>query len=186
LEVRRIYSKFWNSVRCGGEPDDGQLKACFRGAGTQIATVIGRDEYRDLRVHDRLQIRKIQEQILAWLRNGGSDAQVGRRLWQDLSGVAQMLMQVNRRQDLVDHDSNLLKEAWGLLFNKEPAPPAIPKELFERLKKLLGLDEEVDQLIRGERVDTEVWRQPLERLNKKFSTVGSMGADGGGFTGQFE
>ncbi|MEO1085459.1 MAG: hypothetical protein AAFY88_14565 [Acidobacteriota bacterium] len=42
----------------------------------------------------------------------------------------------------------------------------MPKELFAQLEKLLGLDQELDDLIVNRILYVEAWREPLERLRR--------------------
>jgi hypothetical protein len=170
IEVRRVYARLRKSIGEGEEPSDEELRARLRGVGTQVAMLIGRTIYPELRVDDRFQIRTLQQRILEWLReyDGSERANLtGRRLWQDVAGFARVLGTVNQRQELLEHDARVVAIANGTLFGRSPRAE-VPGGLLGRLEALVGLDEELDALIEEKSTEAEKWRAPITRLARRF------------------
>lgn len=114
LLVRAAYAKFSRRLRAnapaGETPTD--LRTALRRVGTEIAVLVGRDAFPMIRVRDRLQIRSLQRRILDWLHV--LDPVEGARLWQDIVGFVEMLGHVNRREELISHDREVVKTALGV------------------------------------------------------------------------
>ena len=160
LAVRRAYAKFRARVMAGGEPTAETLRARFRGAGTQIAKLVGWEIYPEMRVADRLLLRELQQRILDWLRgaaDGGSAS--GIRLWQDLAGCVEMFSLVNRRQDLVEHDSAIIRRLLDVIEHS-----ALPEPTWDEVRALEGLDHELDQVIAASAKDPAALRAIVSRL----------------------
>ena len=143
LMVRVAYAKFRTRMLVLGQPA-ADLHARLRAAGTQIAILVGREAYPLLRVRDRLQLRDLQHRILAWLRLEERDDVEGERVWQDVATFVDMLTQVNRRQELVEHDARLVAELVRALADVEGP---LGSGLAGRLRPLRGLDDELDSLL---------------------------------------
>ncbi len=181
LEVRRQYARLRRVIH-GPEPTEASLRTRLRSIGTRIAMMVGRDIYTDLRVHDRIQLRKLQQRILDWLRDAdGSTAawKVGMRLWQDLDGFAGLLQQVNRRQELVEHDATRVRELLAVCrYDHEGALLAA---IAEHGKALEGLDDELDQQLTSRTPDPRSVGEVLARLARNFSPEShGFGPSGGG------
>lgn len=159
LAVRRAYAKFRARLNLDGEPVPETLRARLRAAGTQIAILVGWDAYPEMRVQDRLLLRDLQQRILGWLR-GGSDATpaAGLRLWQDLAASVEMFSLVNRRQELVAHDSDIVRKLADAAANTSR------DELRSALRALDGLDPELDRLLLAAQLDHDHAAAVLARL----------------------
>lgn len=141
LAVRRTYAKFRREILFASLHSQ-SIADCLHSGATSVAKLIGRDIYRDLRISDRVEIRKLQERMIAWLRAGPDrDVLAGLRLWQDLCGFANLLAEVNKRQELLEHDRAAVAEALRLLTKKPDGslPPL--------LDTLFGRDDELDELL---------------------------------------
>lgn len=169
LRVRRACAKLRARVVAGGEPTPETLQVRLRGAGTAIAMLVGWEIYPSLRVRDRLQLRELQRRILDWLRQE-RDVEDGLRLWQDLVGFVRMLSQVNRRQELVDHDARVVRAAQGGLASPEIAE--VPAEMLGELRSLEGLDDEVDALLASAERRASAWAEPIARLALQLGVHG--------------
>jgi hypothetical protein len=162
LRVRRACAKLRARVLAGGAPTEATLYVRLRGAGTAIAMLVGWEVYPSLRVRDRLALRDLQRRILDWLRQD-KEPTAGMRLWQDLVGFIRMLAQVNRRQELVDHDTRVVMEMRLRVRALEGA--AVPAAMLAELVALEGLDDEADALLAStDRDGVAAWRETLERL----------------------
>jgi len=169
LAVRRAYAKFRARLNLEGEPRPDTLRSRFRAAGTQIAILVGWDAYPEMRVQDRLLLRELQLRVLGWLR-GGPEATTaaGMRLWQDLAGCVEMFSLINRRQELVAHDSAIVRALVdGERSESDP-------ELREALRPLDGLDRDLDDLLAGPRLAGDQVAAVLARLAQQFG-IGTCG-----------
>lgn len=172
LEVRRAYAKFRSAVLDPPTPTPQTLRACLQGAGAAIARLLGRDVYRDMRFADRAELRRLQERMLGWLNDPGAGPAAGQRLWQDLAGFAELLNEINRRSELVEHDREVAERAFRLLFEADEAPAAVPKELRAPLTALFGRSGEIDQMISDQSWDdAEAWGAPLQVLLEKLGAA---------------
>lgn len=166
LKVRRAYARLRREFERHAQTLP--LKNRFRAIGTQLAVFVGWDVYIDLRVHDRLVLREMQQRILSWLREdtGNKSSQIeGGRLWQDLLGCSQMLTQISRRQELVEHDRALLARL-AQAVEARPLEPLGPPAL-QWLQALEGLDSDLDRLA-GEAAPVDRLQPCLRRLAIQF------------------
>lgn len=98
LLVREAYAKFRARLFAEGTPGLNELYAKMRVVGTHIAVLVGWNAYPLLRVRDRLQLRELQQRILAWLRpQNRVDDVAGMRLWQDVVGFVAMTTPTSSR-----------------------------------------------------------------------------------------
>lgn len=178
LAVRRAYAKLRARIVAGGEPAPDQLRARFRGAGTQIAVLVGRPVYPEMRVHDRLLLRELQQRMLDWLRGGpGMTPAAGLRIWQDLTGCMDMFALVNRRQELVEHDGAIVRALAARVDE-----PTLVDDLHDQLLALEGLDPELDRVLAGEGLDAAALRPIMTRLAAQFRSGGDASSPPAGGT----
>lgn len=170
LEIRRLYSQFRRAILMGGEPGDDDLKARLRGAGHRIAILRDLKIYPFLRIDDRLQIRKLQKRIAAWLvGEGETGEEAGRRLWEDLVAFARLLGEINHRQELREHDRRVVAELCHALFDGGATPREIPPRERKRIQTLFGRDDELDDWItEAQNAKPLQLRVILERLRRQF------------------
>jgi len=167
LAVRRAYAKLRTRVMADGEPSPETVRARFRGAGTQIAILVGWDIYPEMRVQDRLLLRELQQRVLAWLRGEDATAAAGLRLWQDLAGCIEMFSLVNRRQELVEHDGAIVR---ALCVDLEE--PTLSEATRDKLRALEGLDRELDRVVASDPVPVAAVRSIVARLATQFAASG--------------
>ena len=176
LEVRRQYGLLRHAIQ-GHEPSADSIRARLRAVGTRIAMLVGRDIYTDLRVHDRIQIRRLQQRILDWLRKADDSTESwveGRRLWQDLVGFADLIHQVSRRQELAEHDALRLRELLEVARSNQDEQ--LLRTLAEHGRSLEGLDDELDAQLAERTPDPKVLRTLLQRLGRDRSGQGPRSA----------
>lgn len=166
LQIRRLY---WNLRReTGAGPEEERkerpIEARLRSILYRVLAFRELSIYPFLRVDDRVHLRRLLKRILDWLNGDEQDPQVARRLWQDLAGFAELLVQVSHRQELQDHDRRLLHRAYHALFPGGVAVEKIPGRLLGDMQSLLGLSPELDELLEARTADVELWRAPIERL----------------------
>lgn len=143
LRVRRIYAWFRRSIHTDTEVRKDNVVRSLRTVGTRIATLIGKDEYGELRPDDRVLFLRLQRRILVWLASERPTFEEGRRIWEDCRAMADILRQVNLRADLIAHDAALARALSRELEARAVTGP-VAAELFDRLLPLEGLDDELD------------------------------------------
>lgn len=165
LRVRKACAKLRARILSAGTPTPEGLRAHLRGAGTALAVAVGWDVYPQLRVRDRLQLRELQRRVLDWLREP-EDAVAGLRLWQDLVAFIRLLAFINRRQELVEHDTLTIQSALERLGT---CGPSVPEDLIKSLMTLTGLDDDVDALLASSaRADAAAWVPALHRVAQRL------------------
>lgn len=161
LAVRRHYQKLWAFALSFGQVDEGSSRRALRGAGTRIAILVGNDVYNLLREDDRYRLRDLQTRILGWL-SGEEDPLAALRIWQDFALFVEMLRQINLREELIEHDRQVLQDASAhLLAARTQEDQLAGREL---LRSLIGLDDELDRLLAGEPVDPTLLLRAVQRL----------------------
>lgn len=166
LQVRRAYAMLRHTIVGDGPSPGERVRERLRRAAFGIARLIGNDVYGDLRASDRMRIEAVQRQLTEWLEaNRHCDPIVGRRLCQEIENISELLLEVNKRAELREHDQAVAAEAHAKLFSAASAPDLMPQDLQLRLESLFGRDEELDRLI-GDPGPHPVagWKGPLERV----------------------
>ncbi len=199
LEIRRLYCQFRRGISHLGAPETPEeLNSGLRKAAHRIAILRDRSIYPLMRISDRIPIRRLQKRILGWLENhqAADRDEQGRRLWSDLQSFSELLVQVNHREELREHDRRVVRE-WleshfpedlsGELINPltpdltpaeapplDPQDPTMPRlagvEELAELESLLGCSEELDDLLlRPGQHSLEDLRGPLQRIFRKLN-----------------
>ncbi len=169
LEIRRLYGQFRRAIVRGGDPKGEELARQLRSAATRIAILRDLKIYPFLRLDDRLPIRRLQKRILAWLEQDGEDPEEGKPLWQDLVAFARLLAKVNDREELREHDRQAVATVHRMLFAAKHPPKQIAPGHLKELERLLGRDDELDQMIlRPDDHELEDLRDPIERIRNEL------------------
>ncbi len=170
LEIRRLYGQFRRSIIRRNPDDQTSLKSSLRSVANRIAILRDLKIYPFLRIDDRLEIRRLQKRILAWLGGEGDTSnEAGERLWTDLVSFARLLTQVNNREELREHDRRAVAKLYHQLFQASPVPSRLPQHLTADLESLLGRDDELDLLIiKALECPPETLREPLQRMRKEL------------------
>jgi hypothetical protein len=146
------------------QPDIGRR---IRFAGTGIAQLIGREIYEELRIEDRRSLRALQARLFEWLR-GRQDLREGQRIHSELLAFASLLMEVNRRATLVEHDRAVLDKL--LMAIQQPATD--DKTFFKLLRSIRGRDPELDALIEAEaELRPTLWQAPATRTLARLREI---------------
>ena len=191
LEIRRVYGQFRRWVQRGDpDPTGDELQKRLQSAAHRIAILRDLKIYPFLRIYDRVPIRKLQKRIQRWLsedardkaadRAGGESrdedhVETGRQLWSDLLSFAELLGQINHREELREHDRRTIKRLHRLLFGAKRPPEVILPGHLEDLETLIGRDDTLDRIVLDPRSHQVAdLREPLERilreLDQPFST----------------
>lgn len=163
LASRKAYQAYIRAIDAiEARLERGQLTpiGALRLGATNIAMLIGREVYEDLRVDDRRQLRGLQERIFAAVREPSDELRV-RRLWMDLCASAGLLERIHQRSELVEHDFELLSAAL-----EELDDDALD---VQQLAQLHGRDAALDRLLDAESIDAVELRSCLVALHDKLS-----------------
>ena len=169
LNIRRRFVDFWLEAKRRGAPSGDGLKAAFERFSVMIAELRQAALYPYLRIDDRLQIRALQKRILAHLEQEVSVAAVeGPRLWQDLVGFFDLLMHIQRREELREHDRLLVGRIYREVYDLKHVPEVLPAASHEQLLALASLEPSLDALLLQGPSRSAEYREPLEALREKL------------------
>jgi len=158
LAAREAYAGFRRQLREVSRMPD--VSDRLQGAATCISHLFDLAVYRDLRISDRVQLRRLLERILRW---GGpaQQSEAGERIWQDLSACATLLAEISKRQELQEHDERTCQE----IRRRLAAAPELPADVRPLLASLAGRDEELDDLLFTDReIDRGTALAAIQRL----------------------
>ena len=188
LAVRRAYARARRYFVERSTPTATELLEALRGASARLDSLCQGEVSTLVRVRDRLQLSDLHRRVHAWLKAGGVDALGGLRLWQDTAAVFHMIQHVNRRQELIEHDAQVVREVLRALELAGGGRHAtgmsgvsgvrLGLALESRLQRLQGLDEELDQYLTVTDGYTPALRAVLERLNQRFGGSASRAQEG--------
>lgn len=153
LLVRQHYVRFQRAVLRSGPPSPSELRGRLRLIGNTITQMLGLDVAAHLRTGDRALLIMSHARIRSWLSqsdNGPAHVTVGLRLWQDLVNVATLLLDVNKREELVQHDARVVSEALRDLPSMEASwSEGGQGALVDRLRCMLGRSPPLDAILEG-------------------------------------
>jgi hypothetical protein len=88
----------------------------------------------------------------------------GARIWHDIAAFADLLMQVNNRAELRDHDAELLMKVAPALLSP-PDASLVPADMVARLDPLYGRSGALDLILREQtRVNVNALREIVNDL----------------------
>lgn len=166
LESRDAYLNFHHGIRsleqhlADGDYDLGYV---LRLAGANLAKLVGREIYRKLRLLDRRQLSTLQARIIRHQREGSEDELEARRLWMDITACTQLLGQINRRTELIEHDCELLAATLDALDAQPEAADA------SALRTLEGRCPDLDALLADVQVDVLALRPRLLQMHDELA-----------------
>jgi hypothetical protein len=171
LSTRRLYADLRREVLRGPLPGDPEIADRLAIIHDHLDHLREVDLYPLLRFDDRVTMRELRRRISAWIVADPHDLVAGHRLWQDLMGFAELLEEVNHRQELRQHDRALLRRAYNQLFGRAAQLRTVSADLLAQLDALYGLDDDLDALLRSrEQVELLRWRDVMARLLRRVST----------------
>ncbi len=170
LQVRKLYADLRQELQIVPDADDAQIRESLISFVLRFDDMKGRDDYRFLRFDDRIHLDSLLKGTREWLREGpDGDSQTGRNVWQELVNLVELMRQISIRTELRTYDLQLIRRACRELFEVEPKPASMSPYLQEELTNLLGLDDELDWLIRNATAHPpKFWEHCLRRLLEKI------------------
>lgn len=154
LIIRRAYRIFYGDVAPSREPQGSEIQARLRRAANAIAKLVGRPIYPSLRVHDRFALRTTQRKLQGWLSDASLDAKAretaGIRLFQNLAHLAELMLAVNERAELRQHDARVITEQIAALESDRADVGAA----LRALRVVEGRDLRLDAMLAGDEPPT--------------------------------
>jgi hypothetical protein len=144
VAVRRMYAKFRRSLPPCDVDDGAEVRRALRLSAVSLAVMIGSSDFGEIRAPDRQLLLGLQARILAWARDGGSEA-TGRQLYLDLQTAADLLRAIDQRQELVAHDRGWLEQLARALTG-DGTSEEILAAAGGALRALAGKDDELDAI----------------------------------------
>jgi len=161
IRVRRRYAALGRDVARASAQQlaiEPRLRAASRG----IASLLNCEEYPLMRLGDRRELRMLQFRVQSWLSTANPSETVGERTWEEVMAVVNLLAQVNRRSELVNHDAEALTDLAAIAATSDDV-----RALRVAASPLLGMDSELDALLEihvPDRYDRERWQEVIARL----------------------
>ena len=113
LEIRRRYIELAGFVLRGGKPEEHDVRDRLLSASAAISRMLGLPIAVHLRTEDRALLLTSRARLRDWLvRDQRTPEHLtdGLRLWQDVAGVVTMFSEINRREELLQHDAQLVRD----------------------------------------------------------------------------
>jgi hypothetical protein len=147
LVVRELAAGLRGDLADISEQGANGLARSLEAAGESLVRLTERTGFGRLRALDRRMARQLHHRIAVWLEHPAPDPEDGTHLWQEVRNFSVLLHDVSRRSELLTHDLAVLDEVIDLLAGVNPQEPP-PGRVLDRLHRLLGLDDELDSLVR--------------------------------------
>ncbi len=145
IAVRTMYSKFCRSLHPYDAHDPASVHRAVRHVAVSLAVVVGSRTFAEVRLCDRRILLSLQARILAWAR--APVAREGIQLLQDIHAAADLLREINRRQELQLHDAQVLATIHELFPAPEEGEAAAWAQVAGQLQRLHGRDSELDTIL---------------------------------------
>lgn len=145
LEIRSHYARLRGWLLQHDQDSAPSLVARLAEAANQLRRLQKLDVYPLMRIQDRKQVRSLLDRIEAVTDRGEVDDDA-RALWQDLGAAAQLLLQINHRHDLVDHDLDHLGSEIPVSIG-ERAGDGDAVAFADHHSRLLGRDRALDEVL---------------------------------------
>ncbi len=165
IRVRQAYQHFHATVCAGGELTLVEVQPRLNQARAAAARLMDSPFVSELRIADRAQLRRLNEMMTTWLEAGPTaDPLAGMRLWSDVRALAEIMLQVNNRQDLIEHDRAALLRLLDLFYNQAASIEARREDVQRELARISGRDFELDELVqRGEPLASTAFLRAITR-----------------------
>lgn len=177
LEIRKRYVELAAFVLRGGTPVEGDVRDRLLSASAAISRTLGLPIAVHLRTNDRALLLTTRARLREWLirdERTPDHLTVGLRLWQDLANVVTMFTEVNRREELLQHDARLVREVLSEVPHGALLWPADTRaSVLRRLTAMRGRSPALDALLDAfpDTVAARDLRPILEDLDDSLAAV---------------
>ena len=145
LAIRTLYSQYRTRVITGVECSEANVAELIHDVSKAVSTLMESEVFNDVRLADKRAFSVWQSRIVDWLA-GRRDPGAGIELHRDLVAGAELLRQINKREELQAHDRQLIVDIADILNTANPTPKELGPHL-PRLTRLRGCDEELDAML---------------------------------------
>ncbi|MBL8151441.1 MAG: hypothetical protein JNN15_16070, partial [Blastocatellia bacterium] len=167
IKTRRAYTIFQRNVL--HLRDETDVYKNLRKVSKAIAILRGKNVFDQLRFFDRALLKSLQSKTIEWLGKADRDPLTGAMLWQDAVGFAELLGEINKRSELVEHDLSVLQNCYTILTSLVVS--LIPEEIVSQLQTVFGRHPELDQLLESkENRSVKEWQRAIELAMAQIST----------------
>ncbi len=139
ITVRRLYGELRFELE-EAERSNVDVEQALRCAGLGIAKMMRLDAYEYFRFHDRRQLLDIKSRLRAWF-SGEHEERSGKHLFDDIRFTVQLLMEINRREELIEYDLKTVKSCIARIEEHRN------KGFCDSLMTLVGRSQRLDDLI---------------------------------------
>lgn len=143
IMVRTAYVRFRSSIPACDATDPEAVFQVMRTAVNAVSKLLGGPAYEFVRHADRMMLRSLQARMIEWSRSPSHGR--GAMLHKDLVTTADLLRDINKRQELAAHDDMLMVMIRGRL-EMSSLDPSIREAILDDLDSLCGRDDELDEL----------------------------------------
>jgi len=109
IAVRNMYSRFQATLRVQQPREYDELQSILHHSGIALSVMIAEADFSDVRLEDRRSFMELQARVLEWHRDKG-DFKAGWRIFSDLCSAAELLYSINQRQELQEHDRDVVQK----------------------------------------------------------------------------
>jgi len=170
IKIRNAYARFHRLMIEEGENEEETQR--LHVAMNLIAELLGCDGARSMRLADRSQLGRFQQAIVAWSAGFSSDPGDAIDLWHNILAFSHLMMEINHRDELIEHDRRILAEAIDLMFGESSSPEKV-LEALDHLATIRGRDPLIDRLLDRESIGAlKEWKRPLKELLVRISGGG--------------
>ena len=145
VALRKTFARFRRRIAADGPPEPAAVAERLDDGAAAIVEVLESESGPSLRLADRQHLLRLQSRIWQWGEQQRTDSTRGLEIWQDLYGLSELLLQINHREELIEHDRQVAAEALERMA--DPTQPPDPVELASLLESLRGRSEELDHLL---------------------------------------
>jgi len=177
LGVRELAARFRDDLAASSENSGNSLARRLEAAAESLVRLTERTGFARLRALDRRMARELHRRIVDWLRHPSPEPDTGTHLWQEVKNFSVLLHDISRRSELIAHDLAVLDETIDLLAGVNPQQPP-PRRVLDRLHRLLGLDDELDSLVRTPARSREIGRR-VRHLYESLRSRSSVDSERG-------
>ncbi|MDQ7006671.1 MAG: hypothetical protein Q9Q40_05530 [Acidobacteriota bacterium] len=176
IDLRRLFAYFRRRIAADGPPEATSIVERLLDGAQAIAAVLESESGPSLRLADRQNFLRLQRRIWRWEEQRPRDPARGMEIWQDLYGLSELLLQINQREELIQHDRQVVAEALDRMADRDHPPD--PVELASLLRDLCGRCQELDRLLeRPAGLQAyERLRQLLGRLEEELAQAEGAGS----------
>ncbi|MDY7093184.1 MAG: hypothetical protein SX243_09455 [Acidobacteriota bacterium] len=183
LEIREAFGGLRRSVLVDENDPALDVEARLHRMAERLVALRGERYYPLLRFDDRVAVRRLYQRIVEWQEGRADEEVTGQRLWRDVVGFAELLRQINHREELREHDIRTVATLLQKLGPRGTSPKPLSEKAQEELFSLRGLDNELDGLL--EVMESSPDESPPDELRTELERLQRSMLPGAGRRGPF-